>query len=302
MFSAISKKFGALDGIVLAILAYALLSLGDACVKKLSQSHDIIYVAFYNNIVSTLALLVLCLFLGGPKKLVQTHCLKLHLLRALTFLCVFLSFLYAISNMPIARTYSFLLTQPFILAILAHFIAKEHIGPHRVFAICGGFIGVLIVLRPGFAPLELAALSALLSAFLFACGNMISKYLDRRDHWMTYMFYLMLVQTPILTGILFYTGGFEAGLPDTYSLPWFLVSGISYTLGLPLLVLAVQRIDAAVFGGLEFTALVWGTLFGFLIFAEIPDHYTVAGAFIIVLSGLYLVYRERQAHKSLKAP
>lgn len=289
-------------GVLFAFSAYLFVSFGDALIKKALEMHDLVFVAFYTNIISLITLAFLAPFTGGYRQMITTPVLKLHLIRAFLFLGVYMTFLYAIANMDIAQTYTLYLTQPFILVVLAHFITKEKIGIHRIISILISFCGVLIVLRPGIVPIELAALSAILCAFLFACGNILVKFMHKNDHWMSYVFIVLIVQTPILGLYLIYTGSFSNILiPSAESLPWIISSGIIYTFALGLFPLALHRIDAAMFGALEYSVLIWGTLFGYFLFAEIPDIWTMSGAAIIVASGLYLVYRERKAGHKISA-
>lgn len=298
MFGDTDKKPYAI-GIFYGFAGYAVVALGDALIKKALEMHDLVFIAFYTNIASFIVLLILAPLNGGYHNLVRSGALKLQITRAFIFLGVYITFLYAISNMTIAQTYTLYLTQPFILAILAHMVTQEKIGLHRVLSILLSFCGVLVVLRPGFVPLELAALSALLCAFLFASGNILVKFMDKNDHWMSYVFYIMAVQTPLLGAYLIFSGGFDNALfPSLQALPWIVFAGTAYTFALGLFPLAMHRIEASMFGALEYTVLIWGTFFGFFLFAEIPDIWTITGAAIIVASGLYLVYRERKAgHK-----
>ncbi|MFP4313732.1 MAG: DMT family transporter [Alphaproteobacteria bacterium] len=287
-------------GMAYAFFAYLTVAAGDALTKEILQTHSVFYALFYTNIIMIAGLLVIAPFCGGYKALINTSKPRLHIARAFIFLGVALSFLYAISNMGIAQTYTLYLTQPFILVILAHFITKEMIGPHRIISIILSFLGVLVVLRPGFIPLEPAALSALLCAFLFACGNILVKFMDKNDHWMTFVFYIMLVQTPLVGLYLVFSGGFAPLYPAIDLWGWFVGAGFFYIFALALFPLALQRIDAAMFGALEYTVLLWGTIFGYFLFSEVPDIWTISGAGIIVASGLYLVYRETKAGHRIK--
>jgi S-adenosylmethionine uptake transporter len=282
-------------GILYAALAYATVSLGDALIKVALGYHPILYIAFYTNITTFIILLTIAPFFGGYNRMVRTSNLKTHLARGLSLMSVTLLFLYAIYHMPIAQTYTFYLTQPFILAILAHIFLKEKIGLHRIISIVIGFSGVLIVLRPGALPIELYSLAALMCAFLFASSNLIVRFMDQGDSWMTYIFYAMAVQIPLLGLYLLSTQQLGA-FPEIHALPYIAAGALCYTCALGLFPMAMQRIEAAVFGALEYSILFWGTLFGYILFAEIPDRWTITGAAVIVASGLYLVYRERKAH------
>lgn len=290
----------AMTGIIFAAAAYGIVSFGDALIKRAMELHELVTIALYTNIATLFFLLAIAPMAGGYRRMIKTSNTKMHITRALLLLATYMTFLYAIANMPIAQTYTFYLTQPFILAILAHYILNQKIGLHRIISIILGFCGVLIVLRPGALPIEMASISALVCACLFASANMMVKFMDERDSWMTYVFYAMLVQIPLLSGYLVYNGGLQAlQFPSNAALPWIISGGLCYTCALGLFPMAMQRIDAAVFGALEYSILFWGTLFGYIFFAEVPDRWTSAGALVIVASGLYLVYRERKAHLNL---
>lgn len=288
-----------LRGIIYAILAYAVVSLGDALIKSAMTYHALLLVAFYTDVLILTCLLAVAPFFGGYRAMVTTRTPKLHISRAFIMLGVYLLFLYALNHLPITQAYTFYLTQPFILAVMAHFLLKERIGLHRIISIIVGFCGVLIVLRPGAVPIDLASLAALLCAFLFASTNMIVKFMDPRASWMSYVFYAMIVQIPLMGGYLLISGT-VIHLPDMGALPYIAGTSVCYMTAIGLFPMAMQRIEAAVFGALEYSILFWGTLFGYILFAEIPDRWTIAGAFVIVASGLYLVYRERKAHQNRK--
>ena len=281
-------------------MAYAVVSLGDAIVKKAMDFESLLIVAFYSNIFTFIALLIAAPFCGGFKAMVRTKSLKLQILRAFLFLGVYLNFLYAISNMSIAQTYTLYLTQPFILAIMAHFITQEKIGLHRIISIIVSFIGVLIVLRPGMVPIELAAIAALTCALFFSAGNIVAKFMSHDDNWMTYVFYIIVIQTPFLMALIYFNHEPAAYSPSPQALPYLIIAGALYTAALGLFPKAMQRIDASLYGATEYTVLIWGTIYGFFLFSEVPDGWTIAGAGVIVSSGLYLIYRERRANHVIK--
>ena len=300
MIKLFSQKSDIFQGVALAVLVYLALSIGDAFLKRVTFEHELVYTGLMINLAVMFCLLIVALFTKNIRGLYHTHSLKLHTIRALVCLGVYLTFMYAISNLPIATTYTLCLIQPFILVLLAHLLLKEYIGIHRIIAIICGFIGVLIVLRPGFIALDLAAISALICAFLFACQNILVKFIDQRDHWMSYVFYVQFIQLPFLGGYLYMTGGFDVPAPGFEIWGWIFISGAAYMIGLGAIPLALHKIDAAIYGGLEFSILIWGTILGYFMFAEVPDIWTIAGAGVIVASGIYLVYREHKAHQAIK--
>lgn len=289
-----------LQAIALTLFTYFMISLGDAFTKKATLLHELLYVEFFSNIACFITIFALAIFNGGYKSFVKTYSLKLQILRALLFLGVYICFLYSIARLEITTLYTLLLTQPFILAVMAHFILKEHIGPHRLLAIIGGFSGVLIVLRPDINGLEPVALVSLLGAFLFSCQNVTTKFMDQRDHWLSYPFYIVAVQTPLLGFALLYINNWSLEMPDLISSFWLGGAGFFYTIGLAFMPLCLRKLDASLFGALEYSFLIWGTALGYLMFAEIPDQWTVLGACIIVASGCYLAYKEHMANKNIK--
>lgn len=282
-------------GVIFALVGFAFLCMGDAFLKKNAIQYDIVYVAFINNLFSILTLLILATFNGGYKNLIHTKSLKVQVFRGCISLLVYLTFIYAVSKMPIAQLYTIVFSQPFILSLLAFFLLKQKLGIHRITAICFGFVGVVVAFQPDLNAINTTAFIALLCAFLFACNNILVKFIDSNDHWMSYVFYVLLIQTPVLGGILFLSSDTNITLPEKTSLPWYLISGFAYTVGLALIPIALKLIDASIVGAAQYTGLIWGSLFGLLIFNEIPTITTLIGAVIIISSGLYLIYKE---HKS----
>lgn len=192
-----------LQGALITLLAYAIITLGDAFLKLATQHHPLLYVGTVINMIQIVILLALAPFFGGFKNLYRTNNLIHHLLRGFASVIVYLCFIYAISHMEITKTYAFYLTQPFFLALFAHFLTHEKIGKHRIAALICGFCGVLIILRPGFAAFDLAVLAALSCAVFFACTNVLVKVIDKSDHWMSFVFYILLVQTPVIVALFF---------------------------------------------------------------------------------------------------
>ena len=182
---------------------------------------------------------------------------------------------------------------PFLLNILAIFILKEKISFYRWLAIVIAFIGILIALRPGIVPLNSGAIAALGVAFFLACATITVKFISPNDKWLSFICYPMLIQTPPL-GLLTYVQG-DPLLPawSLITWGWLITGGLAFAIGLSLLPQAIKRIDASIFGSLLYISFIWGTLYGYFIFNDVPDLWTLLGAVIIIASGLYLIYREK---------
>jgi len=281
-------------GLLFALTAYSIFAFTDVCLKVTTKAYDAFAVGLYMNYFTILFLIPVIFYCGGFKKVAATKNIKMHLFRAGMMLINFICIIYAFSELPLTTVYVIVFCMPFILNILAVIFLKEQISIHRWTSIVIGFIGVLIALRPGYTPLGLAILATGLGTLLLACSSIAVRYIDKKDHWLSYTIYLMGSQTPILMAIVFYRGDpLLPDLTDMTTIPWFLAGGILYVIALSLMPQAYQKTDASIVGGLIYLVFPWGLLYGYFIFNDVADLWTLIGAAIIILGGLYLVYREK---------
>ena len=263
-------------GVLFAVLGFSIFAFTDVCLKMVSRGYDPFSVALYMNLSTTLFLIPIILYCGGFKKIAATKSLKLHTLRSYFMPANFLCVIYAFSQMPLATAYVIIFTMPFMLNILAVTIFKEKISTHRWAAIALGFTGVLIAMRPGIEPISLAMIAAITGTFFNASGATTVKFIDKKDHWLSYTFYLMLFQTPILMAIVLYRGG--TALPDLADLDiilWLIAGGFAFTIALSLLPQALHRIDASILGALLYIVFPWGIFYDYFIFKDVPDLWTI---------------------------
>jgi len=177
------------------------------------------------------------------------------------------------------------------VAILAGPILGEWVGWRRWTAIMVGFVGVLVVVRPGLGGLQWAALLSLGSAFCYAGYSIITRMLSTTDSSETTLFYANLfgfvVMVPVLTFI---------WTPPPSWIDWVLMVGVGVfgAGGHFLLILAHRNAPASVLSPFIYTQIIWATTFGYLVFANVPNYWTMAGAAIVIASGLYLLNRERK--------
>lgn len=247
-----------------------------------------------------ICLIPMTFYKGGFRKVLKTNSLKLHALRSYFMLGGFLSIIYGLSALPIPTVYVIVFTMPFILNILSMVILKEVVSKHRWFAIVLGIIGVIIALRPDEAPIGFAVLIAAMAPFFSSCGTLTIKFIGKDDHWLSYALYVLIFQTPVLMAIVLFNGG--TALPDMSDisiLPWIMGGGAAFSFGLTLIPQAVKRIDASVVGSLVYIVFPWGVLYGFFLFRDVVDGWTLLGAAIIIASGLFLIYREHKEHSKL---
>lgn len=288
------------QGLVFAILGFSVIALADVFLKKLGTHYNAFETGLYVNIATFICLTPVVLLKGGFRKTLTTQSLKFHALRAMFMLFGFLSIIYALSALPIPTVYVIVFTGPFVLNILSMLILKEHISGHRWLAIVLGIIGVIVALRPDEVPIEFAMIIAALVPFFSSCGTITIKFIKNSDHWLSYALYVLIFQTPILLAIVLFKGG--TALPDfgnTEALAWIMGAGAAFCFGLSLIPQAVQRIDTSVVGSLLYVVFPWGVLYGYFLFGDVVDRWTLLGAAIIIASGLFLIYREHKEHSKL---
>jgi drug/metabolite transporter (DMT)-like permease len=167
-------------------------------------------------------------------------------------------------------------------------ILGEHVGWRRWSAVIVGFLGVVIIVRPGAAAFEPASLFAVAAALLYAGGMISVRWLDRSESVWTMMLYAVLFPA-LFSGLVVVP---QWQMPDLAHLPIFLVMALFGTLGITLTSHAFRLAPAAVVAPFDYTALVWASGLGWLLWSEIPDAWTYAGAAIVIASGIYIVIRE----------
>lgn len=281
-------------GIIFVIAAFSAFALSDVMIKASSEQLNVLTVALYMNIFTALFLTPMVIKTGGFRNALKTKNLKIHVFRALLMLGNFLCFIYALGNMPITTFYVIIFLMPFILNIMAWIILKEKISGYRWLAILIATIGVIIALRPATVPITIPVIIAFTTSLFNAGANITIKFIDKKDHWLSYTLYLMIVQTPIIVGLMLIKD--IPLVPDMgqYTIFWLMGGGFAYAFALSLLPQAIQRIDVSLVGSFVYVAFPWGIFYGYFIFQDVPDRWTLLGAVIIITSGLFLIYRERK--------
>lgn len=199
-------------------------------------------------------------------------------------------FIIAISYVALADAIAVTFIAPLIVTMLSAVLLAEKVGLHRWSAIIAGFLGTLVVIRPGFESFHPALLLVLFAATLFAGRQIISRLLSGSDNAYTTVAYTALASSLVLSVPAFYVWV----TPQT-SQQILLLTIMALLAGLAefMVIKALQIAHAGLVAPVQYTILIWGTLYGFLIFADLPDIFTFAGAAIIIASGLYTVHRER---------
>jgi len=184
-----------------------------------------------------------------------------------------------------------LFSTPFLVAILAGPLLGEYVGWRRWTAIMAGFAGVLVVVRPGLGGMQWAALLSLGSAFCYAGYNITTTMLSRTDSSATTLFYANMLGVVVMVPILPFVW---TAPPSWIEVALMVALGGFGAGGHFLLILAHRLAPASVLSPFIYTQIIWATSLGYLVFANVPNYWTIAGAGIVIASGLYLFYRERK--------
>jgi S-adenosylmethionine uptake transporter len=225
----------------------------------------------------------------------------LHLTRAVSNAIVTVTVVPALGLIPLADFYGIIFTAPLTVLILLSLFLKETIGWRRWAAVAVGFGGVILLSRPHFETVNAGILLAMVGAFFIAINIVLIRRIGTGEFTPVYGFYAFSMIFILNAVILFYTGGLI--LPDTGDIALFLFHAVFVLFGQIFFAAGFARApEAAVVTPFHYTQMIWGILFGYLFFQDVPTAETIAGLIIIMLSGLFIIFRERRlAHLSQNA-
>ncbi|MDH3790917.1 MAG: DMT family transporter [Rhodospirillales bacterium] len=264
----------------------------DALAKHLSQSYPVPQVVWARYVFHVL---LLALLLGGRVRgVMRTGRLGLQLLRSLFLLGATGAFFTALSFIPLAEASAIMFVAPILVTALSMPLLREHVGPRRWASVVVGFGGALIIIRPGGDAMELTALFALGGATSYAFYQITTRLLSRSDGALTTLAYSALVGALASSAVV----PFFWVQPDLAGWVGMVGLGLFGGIGHFALIKAFQAAPAATVTPFGYAALIWATLYGFVLFGDLPDLWTVVGAAIIATSGLYIFHREHAARRS----
>ena len=272
--------------ISITFLCFALLDCGAKWLVKTLPVLQVVWLRFLFHVVVSTALF-------APKfrsGILRTRRPKLQFLRAaLLAIMTGLNF-WALQYLQLAETGSIQFSVPIIIALIAAPLLGERMDRARWAAIGVGFLGVLIIVRPGTQGFHPALLLAIVNAFLYASFNLMTRQLAAHDSPEATQFFSSLGATLAITP--FALAAWQAA-PG--ALQWLILClmGIAAALGHYLLALAHRYAPASVLGPFLYQQIVWMVLLGYLVFGDVPDAAVLAGGAIVIGSGLYLLARER---------
>jgi len=274
-----------------ALLAYAAFSITDASVKAAGGGHlSVFQMAFIVNVFAALAVL----FTRHPGERWRdfwrtAHPLAVHG-RAICGVVASLTGVYAFTAIPLAQAYALVFMAPLFVTIMSALVLKEHVGMWRWSAVIIGFIGVLLVVKPGHAAFEGGHLAAMFTGLGTGSAVIILRRVNGKVKTTsvlgTLIAYLLLVNA----GVMLIHG---ASVPTLKECALLALAGMSYGLGQWAFVSATRHGNATQIAPMHYSQLAWAVVFGALIFDEFPDAVALVGISIIIFAGLLTVLREK---------
>jgi len=266
----------------------------DTIAKVLGQTYPVSQVAFARYAFA-LVVAIGYLFWANALSAVRARNLKLQVIRGAFLAGSTIGNFLALHYLQLAETASLNFSTPLLVCALSVPLLGETVGPRRWLAILVGFVGVLIIVRPGLSGFQPAALISIAGALCAALYNIATRKIAAYDSSQTTMFYTAAVGTAI----------FLPAMPVVWEAPdatgWLLMAAVGTIAAVShlFLIMAHRLAPASVLAPFSYSQIIMMTGFGYVLFGDLPDRWTVVGGTIVVASGIYLFYRERKV-KGLK--
>ncbi|MGI9521918.1 MAG: DMT family transporter [Hyphomicrobiaceae bacterium] len=277
----------AIPAIACMVGAVAFLTASDAIIKSMSSTYPVGQLLFIRSIFVWPWIFLFAIRQGGLSAL-RIKSAKGHGLRGLLVIGSTFLFVTGLQFLPLATAISAIFMGPLFITAMAPFVLSERVGWRRWLAVLVGFAGVLIMVRPGTEAFQWAILFPIAGAMCGGLRDLITRRISQAESTLAMLSITTIVI--MLAGI--------ASIPFGWSefrindLMKFALSGSLVCGGHYLMIDAFRRGEAGLVAPFKYTSLLWAIIIGYIAFGELPDGWTLAGATIIVLAGLYVFYRE----------
>ena len=284
-----------LRGIACMLVSGVFLTANDSITKWLVPHYPAGEILFVQG--TLIALLV-----AGWMRLRGEHPLRVtrwraHLYRGLLYAAGSYAFVYALKYLPLAEVIAIAFAGPLFMTLFGKLFLGETVGPHRLGAVVVGFIGILIVIRPGTAAMHWAAVLPLIVALSDAFRDLITRTLTRDESSLRIIFTTAVILA--LAGGVSSVGGWH-GLREV-DLIWFGASACCFVIAHFFMVEAFRHAQVVVVAPFRYFLIVWATISGFLFWGEVPDLAVIAGVVVVITAGVYIGLREARLGRQSKA-
>ncbi|MGA9434777.1 MAG: DMT family transporter [Roseobacter sp.] len=273
-----------------ALVAFGLFAAHDVIIKVLGGGYSPVQIVFFSVVFSFPRALIYLLRDTTSGTLIPVHpwwMAARTIAAVITGFCAF----YAFSVLPLAQVYAILFAAPLLITILSIPILGEKVRLQRWIAVLIGLCGVIVVLRPGEQELALGHLAALISAVCGAFASIVVRKIGRDERTVVIMLYPMMANFLVMAALLplVYV---PMPLPDLGKMA--MIALLAWIAG-RFLIAAYTTGEAVIVAPMQYSQILWATIYGLLFFDEAPDLVTAIGSAIIIASGLFIVMRESKA-------
>ena len=281
-----------MKAIIFNLLAWVMLPIMDGFAKYLSAELPILQITWARYFFTVVFIFPLMLFFF-KKYLVWTDKPKLQLIRGLILLTANISFFYSISVISLPKALTLAFVAPLVVTAFSPFFLGESVGYRRWAAVIIGFIGSLVVIRPGFLEINLASLAALGTGIMYGFYLIITRKLSTSDNPL-----LTLLLTGVVGAIIATTFMPFVWVSPTFN-QWSIMAaiGLFACIGHLFIILSLKYADASKLAPFSYFEIVTNIIIAYYFFGDFPDSWTFLGLFIIVFSGIYISRRENIVKK-----
>ncbi len=264
----------------------------DTQAKILTDTLNPIQIVWLRQLGLLFGVIILLLIRGF--EILHTQQLRFQIVRGTLVIISPICFVTAIIFVPLADAVAVTFVAPFFVIILASIFLKEKVGLHRCIAVIVGFIGMLIVIRPGLGVLHPAIMLVVIAAALFSIRQVLSRFLSKSDRTITTVSYTALIGSFWLT----------IAVPFVWVSPSskneiILIVSITVLAAIAeiLVIKSLEITEAVVLSPVHYSLIVWGVFYGYFVFGQLPDFWTWFGTGVIILCGLYIISHEKISYE-----
>lgn len=300
-------------GILALVIGIAVFSLQDVILKRLSAEYPLYQAMVIRSLTAAPLLLVIVRWTDGRLTTITTANWGWMLARGFLNFAAYTAYYLGLAGLPMADTVALFFTAPLFITIAAALIFREHIGPLNLVALAAGFLGMVMIFNPSASIFEPAALLPVLGALGYALTQLATRALGRTEtaaamtFWGNLTFLASALALAAIFGsgahdgathpsLAFLTRGWQAMPPGDLLL--FMACGLIASVGLSLLTYAYRVAPSSSVAPFEYSFIIWGVLWGWLFWAQLPTLLAWAGIALLVLAGLLVVRAEAQKEKA----
>lgn len=296
----------ALAGILFAAGGTLIFSVNDVAIKFLSGGYALHQVILIRAFVAIAFILAFIALSGTGFRQLITRRPRTHLLRVAIVMVSNVTFFLGLAAMPLADAVAVAFISPIAVTLLSVLFLRETVGPRRWVAVLLGMVGVIIMLRPGAGVIQPAAVLVLISAILYAAGNLLARQMRGTESTMTLSFYVACGFIVVSSAMGLWAGDGHLATDDPLwgflFRPWiwppladwpiFLATGLSVSIGGMMVTQAYRTAEAGLVAPFEYIGMPAAIIWGFLVFGTFPDATAWVGIALICGAGLYVLWRE----------